>query len=492
MKRFVIIDGKSVFYRGYYAMPDLKTKDGIPTGGVYGFAVMALEVLRKLKPDYVCVAWDKPKTNIRKRLELYSKYKAGRKPAPADFYQQIPILHELLDAFGWPLYELDDYEADDIMGTLALQATKKDIETMLVTSDLDVLQLISSHTKAYILKTGLSNIEQYDVAFFEKKHGIKVEQFLDYKSLVGDASDNIPGVPGIGNKSAVELLNQYPTLDDIYTNLALIKSTLVSKLEAGRKSAYMSHKLAEIWLDAPIELDLQAVDGSKSKPEDIKKILSNLEFRSLINRLPEVFKVDGNYLSTVDIDIKIPKAVVIDSDEKLQQLKVSEEDKLVIHSRARGKHGENPKVLLIDDTSNCYVVLVDKIKIDTLKDKFSYIFKSDRGVIGYDLKNSLEIGYALGFEIGFVEHDVLIGAFLLNPLNRVSSITQLAQINLNYQASSLDDLDEIDFIQKAPEITGVIRQIAKLQVAEMAKLKKINSLAKDIEWKIIPILAEME
>src|ERR1700679_2251622 len=146
-KKLVIIDGKSVFYRGYYAMPNLATKDGTPTGGVFGFASMALEVIKRLKPDYVPVAWDKPKTNIRKRLEMYPQYKAGRKPAPPDFYAQVPILHELLAAFGWPLYELDDYEADDIMGTLAVQASKKNIETMLITSDLDMLQLIDDDVK---------------------------------------------------------------------------------------------------------------------------------------------------------------------------------------------------------------------------------------------------------------------------------------------------------------------------------------------------------
>src|SRR6201995_4292302 len=139
-ERLVIIDGKSVFYRGYYDMPNLSTKDGTPTGGVYGFAVLALQVIKQLNPDYVAVAWDKPKTNIPRRLKMYPEYKAGRKPPPPDFYEQIPVLHQLLQTFGWPLYELDDYEADDIMGTLARQATGKDIETLLVTSDLDMLQ----------------------------------------------------------------------------------------------------------------------------------------------------------------------------------------------------------------------------------------------------------------------------------------------------------------------------------------------------------------
>jgi DNA polymerase-1 len=146
-KRFAIIDGKSVFYRGYYAMPNLTTRDGKPTGGVFGFTTMALEVIKRLQPDYVAVAWDKPKTNIRKRLTMYPAYKAGRKPAPPDFYEQIPILHDLLKTLCWPLYELDDYEADDIMGALALQAQKKGIETLLVTSDLDALQLVGPLTK---------------------------------------------------------------------------------------------------------------------------------------------------------------------------------------------------------------------------------------------------------------------------------------------------------------------------------------------------------
>src|SRR6201988_1225621 len=165
-KKLAIIDGKSVFYRGYYAMPNLSTKEGVPTGGVFGFATMALELLKKLQPDYVAVAWDKPKTNIRKRLQMYPQYKAGRKPAPPDFYTQIPILHELLETLGWPLYELDDYEADDIMGTLAVQAAEKGLETLLVTSDMDMLQLVNGNVKVYALKTGLSNIELYSTGSF--------------------------------------------------------------------------------------------------------------------------------------------------------------------------------------------------------------------------------------------------------------------------------------------------------------------------------------
>jgi len=177
---------------------------------------------------------------------MYPKYKAGRKPPPQDFYDQIPVLHELLDAFGWPLYELDDYEADDIMGTLAYQAEKEGIETILITSDLDVLQLISPLTKIYILKTGLSNIELYSPDSFRSKYNLEVSQFIDLKALKGDSSDNIPGVPGIGEKTAIELLHGFKTLDGIYDNLGLIKDATRKKLESGKDLAYLSKKIGMI------------------------------------------------------------------------------------------------------------------------------------------------------------------------------------------------------------------------------------------------------
>ena len=199
-KRLVVIDGKSVFYRGYYAMPNLATPEGKPTGGVYGFALMALRVLKEFKPDYVIVAWDKSKTNIRARRKLYAEYKANRKPMPEDMREQIPYLRELLEGFSWPLLEIDDYEADDIMGTLAVKAKVLDIETILVTSDLDLLQLVDTDIKVCALKQGLTKIKMYDEVTITEQFGFSKEQFDDYKGLKGDSSDNIPGVAGVYEK----------------------------------------------------------------------------------------------------------------------------------------------------------------------------------------------------------------------------------------------------------------------------------------------------
>lgn len=491
-KKFAIIDGKSVFYRGYYAMPNLSTKDGTPTGGVFGFATMALEVVRKLQPDYVAVAWDKPKTNIRKRVKMYPEYKAGRKPAPPDFYDQIPILHELLEAFGWPLYELDDYEADDIMGALATQASKKGIKTLLVTSDLDMLQMVDGDVKVYALKKGLSNIELYSPKSFEAKYGIRVDQFLDMKSIKGDSSDNIPGVPGIGEKGAVQLLQKYGTLDEVYKNLDLIKETTRKKLEAGKDSAYLSKELARIWIDAPIKLNLKEVDGHHIQPEKVLHLLQKLEFRSLARQLPEVMQVaiDDHHEKSGTGPVKAGANTLIDSDKKAAELKLGSSEYFYIHGRSAGKHGSKPEALIISlDGKNTYTLDLAKLSHAAIAKEF----KDVRPLVGYDVKSTLELLTELGVkDLPLVGHDVKVGAFLLNSLRREQTLSELAEADLDYEGSPFEDLDKEEFMTRAPEIMAVIKRLHDKQAAELKRMPRIAKLAKDIEWQVIPVLARME
>ncbi len=490
-KKLAIIDGKSVFYRGYYAMPNLSTKDGTPTGGVFGFATMALEVIKQLKPDYVAVAWDKPKTNIRKRLEIYPAYKAGRKPAPPDFYEQIPILQELLQAFGWPLYELDDYEADDIMGSLADQAKSQNIETMLITSDLDLLQVVNGHTKVFALKRGFSDIHLYSPKTFETKYGIDVEQFLDYKSLVGDSSDNIPGVPGIGPVAAKQLLQQYRTLEGIYDNIELIKDSLKSKLVAGKESALMSKKLAAIWLDAPLKLDLTEVDGSKVRPAEVLELLERLEFKSLARQLPEVMQVaiQNHHASNGDVTFKPGSVELIDTQAKLSRLKLSASEQLYVYSHAAGRHGDRPQVLLLSaDGQSTYALDLTKLEPKAVTELID-----DTPLIGHDLKNTLQVLLALGLtKLPAVAHDTLIAAFVLNALRREQTLTELAQSELRYDGSPLDDLSPEDVITRAGDIMAIIVALYQQQAAELQKVPKFPALVREVEWPIIPVLARME
>ena len=285
----VIIDGKSVFYRGYYAMGRLSLPDGTPTGGVYGFAAMLIEIIEKLKPEYIAVAWDKPKTNIRSRRAIYPDYKANRKPAPADFYIQIPYLLELLRAFHIPLYEFDDYEADDIIGTLARRATASNITAQIISGDLDMLQIVDENIEMYQMRRGFTDVAKFDIAAIEAKYDLRKDQFLDLKSIKGDSSDNIPGGPGIGEKGAVKLLQEYGSLDGVYANIDKITGATKTKLEQGKELAYISRDLARIKFDAPLDFDPKATCLADFDPQDVVDKLKALQFNSLIVKFRKLF-----------------------------------------------------------------------------------------------------------------------------------------------------------------------------------------------------------
>lgn len=476
-KRLVIIDGKSVFYRGYYAMPNLSTKDGIPTGGVFGFATLSLEVIKRLDPDYVAVAWDKPKTNIRKRLELYPNYKAGRKPAPADFYTQIPILHELLEALGWPLYELDDYEADDIMAGLAKKATKEGIETVLVTSDLDALQCVDDLVKVYILKKGLSNIEEFHPESFTAKYNVRTDQFLDLKALKGDSSDNIPGVPGVGEKTAIALLQKYDTLDGVYENIDLISGGVHDKLVSGKESAYLSKELARLYIDAPIELDLQATDVRKFDAAHLKGMLQKLEFRSLIRQMPELANVTSTYAPEI-IELQQLPLVKLEDFSWQKQLVMLGFFNDIHNSAAHGLVIANDKQVTLLDAPNKQVPL--------LKEKLNHC-----EIIGYDTKRV--VSYLLYHTIqSTVAHDIKTAAFLLNSLQKSFDLDAIALQELGVTVPALKDIPPEDVGVYAVELVSVMTELAKRQAEQLRSTGTLRNVANDMEWPIIPILAGME
>lgn len=465
MKRLVIIDGKSVFYRGYYAMPGLSLKDGTPTGGVYGFASLALEIISKLEPDYVAVAWDKKGTNIRKRKEIYPEYKAGRKPAPADFYEQIPLLYELLEAFGWPLYELDDYEADDIMGTLAKKAAAQNIESCLITSDLDLLQAVGPLAHVYALKKGFSQIEQFSLEYFEEKYGVRVDQFLDLKSLKGDSSDNIPGVPGIGEKTAVQLLQDHETLDGVYDHLDAIKPSIAAKLEAGKDSAYMSKKVAEIWCDAPIDLDLKAVNARELDTAKLAELLKKFEFTSLLRRLPKHMQniAQGSLFDAAKTPVNVP---TLKEAAWPKTLTIDASANVVLHLH------EDEVWLSFDKTTVAKTPLVD---VDASIWRALEMTK----VVGYDLKTLYHAAHKQGVEVRFDEaHDVRQAAFLLDPLARDRTLGAL----------SGNEIDEAN----AGQVMAALWHMYAQQEADFRKEPVIAKVAHDLDFPLTYMLYRME
>ena len=458
MKRLVVIDGLSVFYRGYYAMPGLSTAEGVPTGGVFGFVSLSLEIIKKLEPDFVAVAWDKPKTNTRKRREIYPEYKAGRKPPPDDFYEQIPILHELLEAFGWPLYEIDDYEADDILATFSRQAEARGVETCLITSDLDALQAISPLTKVFAMKNGLSNIEEYTPAHFEAKYGIKTSQFLDLKSLMGDSSDNLPGVPGVGQKTAIKLLQQYGDLDGIYAHADEVTGAMGQKLRDGKESAYLTKSVARLWFDAPVELDWAVADVEDCDFEKVGDILRRLEFNSLVARLPK--NMQGKAAPTIEIPlpkvVDLPPDMVFDAETCLYIDMVDE-----------------PTLYLASTPDMVYQAPISKISANVWR-------ALEMGkIVAFDVKELYHQLNNVGVKVRFDSlHDVRQAAFLIEPLRRDRSLAALA-------ADGVEDDSPVRTMAR-------LMSISKKQQEVLAGDNGLRRVAEEFDFAVIYPLFQME
>lgn len=460
MKRLAIIDGKSIFYRGYYAMPSLSTADGTPTGGVYGFASLSIELIKKLEPDYVAVAWDKAKTNIRRRQQIYPEYKAGRKTAPPDFYDQIPILRELLDAFGWPFYELDDYEADDIMGAFAKQSAEKGIQACLLTSDLDALQMVGPLAKVYAIKNGLSRIEEFDIEHFEQKYGIHVEQFLDLKSLKGDSSDNLPGVPGIGEKTAVELLQTYDTLDNIYAHLDDIRPSVASKLKAGRELAYMTKELASIWTDAPVQLDWAVADVNDIDLQKVAEILKRLEFNSLLKRLPKNMQPKPDQPS---LFYEEPPSTITDFEETAWPETIGSDQEVILHI-------ESDELWLQFDSS------MARAKLSSISADFWRQIE-DSTVVVYDGKSLYHTLADHGVEVHFKNlFDIAQAAFLINPLRRDYSLAGLLG----------------ETVSESKKYIAGLRKVYDNQKLTLSKIPRVAEVAEKLDFPLVYCLFMME
>ncbi len=294
-KCLIIIDSNSLIHRAYHALPPLTTKKGELVNAVYGFLLVFLKAMREFQPDYVAAAFDFPAPTFRHKK--FKEYKAKRPPAPEELYQQIPKVKEVLKGFNVPIFEKEGFEADDLIGTIARAAPKKqilpEVETTILSGDLDVLQLVNSHTKVYALRKGVKDVILYDKAEIEKRYGISPQQLLDFKALRGDPSDNIPGVTGVGEKTAVGLLNKFGSLENLYKAIEKpsgigkkLKPKLRETLLKYKEQAFFSKMLATIKRDAPVDFNLKQCEWGKYDKEKVVQILKNFEFYTLLNKLP--------------------------------------------------------------------------------------------------------------------------------------------------------------------------------------------------------------
>jgi len=287
MKKLVLIDGNALVHRAYHALPKLTTKKGELVNAVYGFISILLKVLNDLKPDYVAATFDLAGPTFRH--EEFKDYKATRVRAPQELYDQLSRVKQVLTALNVPIYEQQGFEADDVIGTLARQASeekKEDVETIIVTGDLDTLQLVNEKVKVYTLKKGINDTILYDEKAVCGRYGLSPEQMPDFKGLKGDPSDNIPGVPGVGDKTAADLLKEYDTIENLYENVGLLPQKIGDKLEEYKEQAAFSKYLATIKTDVPVKLDLPKCELHDYNFENVKRLFEELEFFSLLKRLP--------------------------------------------------------------------------------------------------------------------------------------------------------------------------------------------------------------
>lgn len=291
--RFVLIDAFALIFRAYYALPPTLTKDGHSIAAAYGFASALLSAIKTLQPEYLAVGMEYPKPTLRH--QEFKEYKAHRPPPPEDLISQIPYVKELLKTMNIPTYSIEGYEGEDIIATIVAKVKSnkskvKNMEFVIVTGDMDLLQLIDEQTEVYSMARGVNQAQMYDEKKVQEKYGLTPPQFVDYKALKGDASDNIPGVPGIGEKGAAKLISEYKNLENIYKNLDKLSPKLKALLKENKEQAILSQKLSKINSSAPLEFKLLDARIHHYNQKETIALFQKLGFKSLITRLPDEAK----------------------------------------------------------------------------------------------------------------------------------------------------------------------------------------------------------
>ncbi|MCR2045022.1 DNA polymerase I [Anaerosalibacter massiliensis] len=501
--RLMIIDGSSLLYRGFYALPLLSTKEGIYTNGVYGFLTMFYRITEEYEPDYLCVAFDKATPTFR-HLE-FDSYKANREKAPNELSLQFPILKEILSAMKIKQIEIEGYEADDIAGTIAKFGEEKEMEVILVTGDKDYLQLASENSKVLVTRKGITELEIFDDKAIMDKYGITPKQFVDLKGLMGDQSDNIPGVPGIGEKTGLKLLKEFGSMENIYENIEDVsgKKRKESLMEY-KQQAFMSRKLAEIVINVPIEINVEEFKVEEPHWEGLKDLYEKLEFKSLLEKIPK-----GKIQDTRE---EFESNFIIVNDEKdFDQIKKEvEESKKIgfkfIYSGSNPIKDEILGICIKPKGFNSYYINCENNNIlISFKDKFKDTFElEDIKKIGHSLKNDIIGLLRLDINISGLTFDSMIGQYLINPSQTDYSMHVLGREYFDIVIESEEELlgkgknkktfksleleKRGEYFSKLLDLTFMLED----KIKGMIKSQGMEKLYYEIELPLIEVLASME
>jgi DNA polymerase-1 len=523
-----LIDGHALAYRTYFALTgagggsQFITKAGEPTAGVYGFTSVLLRLLSEEQPDYLAVCFDTGRTF---RDDLYPEYKATREKMPEDLAIQLDRIRELVQAFGIPIFEMDGYEADDVLGAMAQKASQKGIHSIILTGDRDLLQLSDVNITIRLAGRKLSEAIDYGPTEVEKKFGVKPTQIVDFKALVGDKSDNIPGVQGVGEKTAQKLLNQYGTLDKIYENLDEIPTRFRLKLAEGKEQAYLSQELSAIVTNLPLEFDLEACEAKNYDRDKVVELFRELEFRTLLNRIPNAgAQEEGQQMAlfvtsnTESILENAEDIIVTDGDELARLVRRLEDASTIAFDvETTSTDAVQAKLvgisLAVSPQSGYYIPVgheplyagMEQLNLDTVLEALrGPLTNRKKPKVGHNLKYDFIVLDRQGLRVEPLVFDTMIAEWLCDPGSRNLGLKNLAWVRLNIEMTEIEELigsgrnqksmAEVPITQVAPYAGADARICLSLmeELQKELKDKALDKLFNELEMPLVPVLADME
>ena len=476
MKKIVLVDGNNLLFRSYYATAYtgniMRNKDGFPTNGLYGFVNMINKIISEEKPEYMMVAFDIGKTF---RHEKYERYKDGRKETPEDLKLQFPVAKKILTAMGIKYLECAGYEADDIIGTVSLWCEKDpEYEALIVSSDKDLLQLISDETVVKLLKS--KDYIMMDKNTFKETYGFDPINMIDLKALMGDASDNIPGVKGIGEKGAIKLISEYNTIDNLYDNIGNIKGAMHTKLIEGKEDAYYSRDLVTIYREVPLDVNFNDLIYKKENTNELIDIYNNLGFYSLLR------KMDNTEKEVKEEFVKEEFKVI----SNINDVVIDEDTAIYLDTTIGNYHdAQILGISLYNKKYSCY------IPYDIFKSNTD-ILNTNYNLYTYDYKKLIVVFNKYGIKVPNISFDTMISAYLLNYETK-DDICYLAN-NMNYNIPSYDkkEVITVEEANKRAILKAKFIYSTKDKLYEEMKKEDTIYLFENIEMPLAKVLAKME
>jgi DNA polymerase I len=487
-KKIVLVDGNSIAYRAFFALPLLNNDKGVHTNAIYGFTMILNRILEQEKPTHILVAFDAGKTTFRH--STFSEYKGGRQKTPPELSEQFPFLRELLDAYKIARYELENYEADDIIGTLSLQAEKEGFEVKVITGDKDLTQLASEQITVDITKKGITDVDSYTPEFIKEKYGITPERIIDMKGLMGDNSDNIPGVPGVGEKTALKLLQEFNTLEELLDSIDKVSGKkLKEKLEENKDQAIMSKQLATIHREAPIEIGISELEYNGYDGDKVTKLFKELGFNSLLD------KVEGSESNEDKPLEKINYKIVDDITEDV----LTTESSLIVEVLDESYHKADIQGFSISNENGNYYI---PTKLALESEAFQQWAKDkEKKKIVFDAKKSIVALRWKGINLQGIDFDCLIASYILNPSDSTEDVAAVAKLKGITDVHSDEAVYGKGAKQSIPNEEILSEHLVRKAVS-LTKLKDLflhelqeneqYELFTDLEMPLSLILADME